>query len=98
MPARLADPLAHLLARAKREDDGCLTFTGARHPTGYGIVRLRGRNWRAHRLVYELALGIPEGADVHHHCGNRACVEITHLAAIDRRRHRRLHAELRWTA
>ena len=76
MPA-LADSI---LARSRREGD-CLIWEGGTISTGYGCV---GRGL-VHRLVYEAVHGpLPPDVHVHHECRQRRCVELTHLAAIDR--------------
>ncbi len=56
---------------------------------GYGqfVVVVPGEGRRqvpAHRFAWEVAFGtIPAGADVHHQCGNRACVRPDHLVLWD---------------
>ena len=45
-------------------------------------IRIDGEkyNLRAHRVVYEGLYGpIPDGMDLAHLCGNRACIELMHL-------------------
>lgn len=62
---------------------------------GYGVVTIAGKLLRAHRFVWELAVGpIPDGLTLDHECHNRAawaglrlvvpcahraCVELSHL-------------------
>ena len=47
---------------------------------GYGMVTENGRNYRAHRFVYEKTKGrIPEGYVVRHLCFNRNCINLNHL-------------------
>src|SRR5690625_144861 len=58
----------------------CLIWTGAT-TTGYGVIRVDGRNMLAHRFAWERARGpIPEGMRVDHrdHCA-KACVNVSHL-------------------
>lgn len=56
----------------------------------------------AHRAAYREAHGpIPAGADIHHRCGNRGCIEPLHLVALTRREHLVAHvwpALRRWRA
>ena len=41
-----------------------------------------------HRLVWEKAHGpIPEGYEINHMCGNRACCNLEHLELLDRNTH-----------
>jgi HNH endonuclease len=59
---------------------------------GYGVIRSGSRATahmaRAHRAAYERAIGpVPPRHDLHHECGNRACVNWTHLRPITRGAH-----------
>ena len=62
----------------------CWLWTGAvKKDSGYGRAWYRGRQWRAHRLVYELLIGnIPKGLELDHLCRNRGCVRPSHLEAV----------------
>lgn len=51
--------------------------------TGYGTVRVAGKDWLAHRWYYEQAHGpIPEGMQVDHLCRVRTCVNPGHLEVV----------------
>jgi hypothetical protein len=60
----------------------CWLWTGARYPSGYGVLTVGGRrNQYAHRLAWEIEHGgpIPEGVQVQHTCDAKACVNPAHL-------------------
>lgn len=63
---------------------GCRLWTAHKGETGYGQVRWKNKLYQAHRLAYEafMATPIPAGSVIHHKCGNRSCVQVTHLQAI----------------
>ena len=70
---------------------------------GYVRVTKRGaKNDRArplHRTVYEARHGpgsIPEGWEVDHICGNRACCNPSHLRVLSRSEHKRVTSALRY--
>lgn len=85
---------ANLLERSEPQPNGCVHFTGATSPSGYGNVFVEGSSRRAHRAAYELFVGpIPDGLTIDHLCHNdddtcpggplclhRRCVNPTHLA------------------
>lgn len=59
---------------------------------GYARVWHDGRHHLLHRFVYEAQHGpVPPDWDVHHECGNRACVNLEHLTALPHAEHARLH-------
>lgn len=59
---------------------GCWEFTGSRFGSGYGQQKVGGRNWRAHRLVWEIFNGeVPGGLSVLHRCDVRHCINPKHL-------------------
>lgn len=65
----------------------CVLWTGHTDPDGYG----RSHGWQTvHRRAWQRAYGqIPVGMEIHHLCGNRACMEPDHLECITRYEHSR---------
>jgi hypothetical protein len=60
-----------------------VTSANNRSTGGYGKMRAKGREMLAHRYYYEQAKGpIPEGMQIDHLCGVRACVNPDHLEAV----------------
>lgn len=60
--------------------DGCLIWTGARDPRGYGNLQIKGVRTYAHRFAYQMAYGdIPSGMYVDHLCHNPSCCNPEHL-------------------
>ena len=97
------NPRAQLPTRLRAKihitDDGCWLWTGALTRTGYGHVRVSSRTptsggkWTtAHRAIW-VALGRPlaDRDDLHHLCGQRACVNPDHLEPLGRVSHRKTH-------
>lgn len=74
------DSVQTRLAKKSQWVGGCLEFTGGRDKDGYGLLSVRRRNFRAHRLAYEAAFGpIPAGMLVRHKCDNPPCINPDHL-------------------
>lgn len=71
----------------RRGPNECWDWTGARTKTGYGHMRVAGKDFYVHRFAYDLLVDpIPEGLVIDHLCRNRLCVNPTHLEAVPQRR------------
>lgn len=64
-----------------RHPSGCLIWTGAVNPDGYGKICIgHSKVFRAHRVAWELKNGpIPPGAHILHKCDVPSCIEPSHL-------------------
>jgi hypothetical protein len=66
----------------------CWIWEGSLSSHGYGRVQRDGVWYMAHRYMYEQRVGrIPAGHDLHHLCGQKACVNPEHLLSVARREH-----------
>lgn len=62
---------------------GCWKWGAWSNGKGYGLVRINGKSYLAHRISYEIAYGeIPKGLVIDHICNNTKCVNPSHLQAI----------------
>lgn len=84
---RKTTPEQLLLEHSTVLPNGCRIYHGRPDPR-YCSVMIEGRRTGAHRLAYEIWVGpIPPGFHVHHSCGNKVCIEPTHLEAVSPRDH-----------
>lgn len=62
---------------------GCRAWLGYCNPKGYGQFNMEDRTLTAPRVAATWAWGVlPEGTEPDHLCGNRACVEVSHLELV----------------
>ena len=61
-------------------ENGCWKWTSLSYKkTGYGILKVKGKKKKAHRISYELYKGNPDGMLVCHKCDFPPCVNPDHL-------------------
>lgn len=72
-----------LMRRVTVSDRGCWERSGA-NVKGYPVVKIRGRQYRAARLAYELLVGpIPKGLTIDHVvCRNITCINPDHMEPV----------------
>ena len=63
-----------------KDEDACWEWQRCCNDSGYGIIRVNGRNERAHRVAFVLTHGpIPDGKHILHSCHNPPCCNPKHL-------------------
>lgn len=65
------------------QTSGCWEWQLYKDSKGYGVIKRLGKNYQAHRHIYELHKGtIPEGMQLDHKCRNTSCVNPDHLEPV----------------
>jgi hypothetical protein len=70
-----------LFSRFIENNNGCWIWQGKIGRGGYGVIRYKNKDWRAHRLFYYVLVGDLGGSDVVacHKCDVRTCVNPGHI-------------------
>jgi hypothetical protein len=80
--ALTGDDEARFWSYVEKTED-CWLWVGAIGSSGYGRLKVAGRDVGAHRFAFELLVGpIPEGLTIDHLCRNRPCVKPDHLEPV----------------
>lgn len=76
-------PLFERMLSKIDKTETCWEWTGAKHPLGYGQIKVAKTIKYAHRVMYELLIGeIPEGHFLDHVCHVPSCVNPAHLEPV----------------
>lgn len=87
---------ARLIALSEKEPNGCRTWVGSTNADGYASLSVNGRYVGAHRAAWVESNGpIPAGMQIDHMCGNRACIEVTHLNIVTPKSNKQFNSRLR---
>lgn len=84
---RPSRPLQERLWWRVNKTGTCWLWTDKPDSNGYGVIVLEdGRNYKVHRVVYELCVvPIPKGLEIDHLCRNRICVNPEHMEPVTTR-------------
>jgi hypothetical protein len=92
MPGKRGPAPDRFFRLVAHEPGDCWHWLGARSPEGYPLFFDGTRLVGAHRYAWRLLCGGDlAGLDLHHTCGNRGCVSVSHLWPLTRREHVRRH-------
>lgn len=76
-----------------QKGDSCWHWQASTYPNGYGQFNVGMTMRCAHRVAYQLSVGlIPEGLEIDHVCHNRICVNPAHLRPTTRKQNVENHA------
>ena len=68
------------LLKYTNKTETCWIWTGYKCYWGYGIISVKSKPKKAHRIAYEVWKGpIPDGLLIRHLCNNPACINPDHL-------------------
>lgn len=95
-PFTLPPDVRDRLARRSERVGECLLWRGAQSGTGYGRIGWADDGYRrslpVHRVAFAAYVGpIPSSLHIHHACGERLCIEPSHLHAVTQRAHNNGH-------
>lgn len=83
IPELSAGRVSRFWSRANKGEIGCWNWSGTINTYGYGVLKIAGVTFGAHRVSFTLAHGaIPDGLQIDHMCKNTACVNPYHLRAV----------------
>lgn len=69
----------YVMGKCAKQESGCIFWTGTTRG-GYGRVKINGKSYSVHRLVWEhFNRDLRPGEVVRHSCDNPACVLPSHL-------------------
>lgn len=69
--------------RRVRFGDGCWEWAGRMNVWGYGTMHIGKHTRQAHRVVYEILVGlVPEGLELDHLCRVKSCVRPSHMEPV----------------
>ena len=78
------------------QKNGCWKWRHSLISTGYGTLQSNGVQVLAHRYMHELQNGpISPGKSLHHKCGNKWCVNPSHLKEVTEQEHKKMHPQNR---
>jgi hypothetical protein len=62
------------------KETGCHEWTASKNNSGYGLLRVGNKIYKAHRFSYEYFVGpLDSSLEICHNCANAACVNYQHL-------------------
>lgn len=75
-----SDVKQRFLSKVKIVNNGCHEWQSTIKKDGYGSFYFDGKQVQAHRVAFQIFIGIiPDGKWVLHKCDNRKCVNTDHL-------------------
>jgi hypothetical protein len=81
---RLGNPMSRFVAKIEADQESsCWNWTGSMANSGYGLFGFEGKYVLAHRFSVSITRGLKGGGlVVDHVCGNKKCVNPTHLEEV----------------
>ena len=80
---QIRDPKLRFAEKSRKDESGCILWTGPFNRDGYGVFTIRNVFYLAHRWGYTKERGlIPKDLVIDHLCRTPACVNIDHLEVV----------------